>query len=468
MNKFRCKNCKCLISELDPVLCPNCGSKDCFEECKMIPISEDNLGVCRINKKCINCGLCKKVCLENIGNSNDDGKKCINCGQCIINCPMGAIVPKYDYKKVKVEIDNPQKIVVALISPAVRASLGEEFGMEVGTNVEQKIVTSLKKIGFNYVFDTTFGADLTVMEEASELLERIRTKGRLPQFTSCCSSWVKYLEIFHPELLPNLSSCKSPISMQNAMIKTYFAKENNLDSTNIVTVAITPCTSKKVEIKRAELLYGDYVLTTSELALFLREENIDFKNLIDTNFDPIFSHGSGAGVIFGNSGGVTEAVIRTLYYFLTGNNLSDKYLNYSPVRGFNNLKETIVKINNFEIRVLVIFGLNNFEKVIDKIGNYHFIEVMNCKGGCIGGGGQPLIPIAKQEEIYKKRIQCLYNCDIIDNVRSSYQNPDIRQIYQKYLGRPLSKISMELLHTTFSDKSSLLKNSNENKLRKEV
>ena len=219
-----------------------------------IPISIDNPGIQRINERCVNCGVCRNICTNKVGicyqNKMEGNPACINCGQCILNCPMGAITPKYEYQKVKEEILNPKKVTVALISPAVRVSLGELFNIKPGTNVEKKIVNSLKKLGFNYVFDTTFGADLTVVEEANELLSRIKSNTRLPMFSSCCSSWVKYAEIYHPELLENLSSCKSPISMQNTVIKTYFANKNNIDSSDIVTIAITPCTSKKMEIKR--------------------------------------------------------------------------------------------------------------------------------------------------------------------------------------------------------------------------
>ena len=469
--KYRCKKCG-YIEECEKLedfyVCPICGaSKDMMivdndQKIKLVYIDDNNPGISRTIEKCVDCGICKNVCENKVGicyqNKVNGNPACISCGQCILNCPMGAIVPKYDYQKVKIEINDSNKIVVALTSPAVRVALGEIFDMEAGTNVEGKMVTALRKLGFDYVFDTTFGADLTIMEEASELVERIKNNQKLPQYTSCCPSWVKYAEIYHPELLSNLSSCKSPISMQNTMIKNYFAKLKNIDPKNIVTVAITPCTSKKMEIKRDEITDGDFVLTTSELGIFIKEEGIDFNTLENSNYDTMLGRGSGAGVIFGNTGGVSEAAIRTVYYLLTGEKPQEKLLNFENVRGLNEIKEATVIINNLEINVAVVHGLPNLEKLL-KLGTdkYHFIEVMNCRGGCIGGGGQPLVPISKQDEICKKRIEGLYNCDIISGVRSSFENPDIIRIYNDYLDYPLSKKSKELLHTTYKDKSHLLK-----------
>ena len=427
-----------------------------------IPISIDNPGIQRINERCVNCGVCRNICTNKVGicyqNKMEGNPACINCGQCILNCPMGAITPKYEYQKVKEEILNPKKVTVALISPAVRVSLGELFNIKPGTNVEKKMVKSLKKLGFNYVFDTTFGADLTVVEEANELLSRIKSNTRLPMFSSCCSSWVKYAEIYHPELLENLSSCKSPISMQNTVIKTYFANKNNIDSSDIVTIAITPCTSKKMEIKRKEISDGDYVLTTNELGIFLKEEGINLNDLEEKEFDTLVGNGSGAGVIFGNSGGVSEAIIRTIYHYITGKDPESNLLNYEQVRGLNSIKEACITIDNTKLNIAVVYGLPNLEKLLNNgINKYHFIEVMNCPGGCIGGGGQPLVPISKQDEISKLRIAELYSIDTNKNVRCSYQNKEIKKLYDEYLNNPLSSKSYELLHTTYQDKSELLK-----------
>ena len=485
--KFRCKLCG-YIEEYegklpDNYVCPLCGAtKDMMEEeikqestekDKRVYIDEENPGITSILEKCINCGICKNICENTVGicysDKINDNPACISCGQCILNCPMASLVPKSDYQKVKQEIENSNKIVVALTSPSIRVSVGEMFELDAGTNVEGKVVTALRKLGFDYIFDTTFGADLTIMEEASELIERIKNKKNLPQFTSCCPSWIKYAEIYHPELLPNISSCKSPIGMQTTMIKTYFAKTKNIDPKNIVTVAITPCTAKKMEIKRKELrdsgLYwnldisdGDYVLTVRELADFIKEEQIDFLSLEENHYDDIFGRGSGAGAIFGNTGGVTEAAIRSVYYMLTGESPKEKLLNYEPVRGLENIKEATVNIKGLNINVAVVHGLPNLEKLLKNgMIKYHFIEVMNCRGGCIGGGGQPLVPIPKLDEIRQKRIEGLYKCDTISNVRNSYENPDINKIYDEFLEKPLSEISHKLLHTTYQDRSELLK-----------
>ena len=498
--KYRCKICG-YIEEYDGELpddyiCPICGvNKEMMEEWQepsskeikkqeyqqvdssnsehRIPISADNPSIARVLDKCVDCGICKDVCQNTVGicyqKKVEGNPACINCGQCILNCPVAAITPKYDYQKVKLELENPEKIVIALTSPSVRVSLGEEFGLEAGTNVEGKLVASLKKLGFDYVFDTTFGADLTIMEEASELIERVQNQTKLPQYTSCCPSWVKYAEIYHPELIPNISSCKSPIGMQTTMIKTYFAKINHLDPKNIITVAITPCTAKKMEIQRDQLQDsgkywgldirdGDFVLTASELGKFLKEEHIDFLSLTDSPYDQVFERGSGAGVIFGNTGGVTEAAIRTAYYLLIREYPKEKLLQYEEIRGLDGIKEATIQIQNLELHVAVVHGLPNLEKLLKQgVQKYHFIEVMNCRGGCIGGGGQPLVPMMKQDEIRQKRIAGLYHCDTISKVRNSYENPDIIKIYDEFLERPMSKIAHELLHTTYQDRSMLLK-----------
>lgn len=432
-----------------------------IEEDKRVRIIENNHCISRVNEKCINCGQCKKTC-ENIVNISYDLNKCsepicIGCGQCILNCPTGAIVPKYSYKEVKSIIDMNEKIVIALISPAVRVSIGEAFGLEAGENYEKKLVTALKKLGFDYVFDTAFGADLTILEEVAEFANRLKNKERLPQFTSCCPAWVKYAEIYHPELLDHISSCKSPIGMQCAIIKNYFTEKKGFEPSKIVTVAITPCTAKKLEA-REYTLNIDHVLTASELSILLKEEDIQFASLNDSEFDTILGESSGGGVIFGSTGGVCESAIRTLYRIITKKNMLLDELSFKNLRGFDGIKEAKIKIGQYELRVAVVQQLENLEKLLEnnKYKKYHFIEVMNCKGGCVGGGGQPLTSIQKMDSTKELRAKGLYEIDKKRVVRSAHDNKELKTLYKEYLKQPLSDISLNLLHTSYTDKSNLL------------
>ena len=377
-------------------------------EDKRVRISDHNNCIMRINEKCINCGQCKKTCENTVGLKYDlnECKEpiCLGCGQCVLNCPTGALVPKYDYKEIKAVVDANEKIVVAIISPAVRVSIGEAFGLEPGVNSEKKLVTALKTLGFDYVLDTAFGADLTILEEVAEFAKRLKSKENLPQFTSCCPSWVRYAEIYHPELIPNISTCKSPIGMQCAIIKEYFAEKKGFDPNNVVTVAITPCTSKKMEAKEYTLNI-DYVMTASELSILLHEENVKFEELEDSEFDSIIGSGSGSGVMFGTTGGVCESVIRTLYRIINNKNLEKDKLIFNELREYDGIKESTVQIGEYKLRVAVVYQMENLEKLLEdnRFKKYHFIEVMNCKGGCVGGGGQPLGMIPKLDEIKKKR-----------------------------------------------------------------
>ena len=431
------------------------------EEDKRIRISDHNPSIMRIMEKCINCGQCKKTC-ENVVNLKYDLNKCkepicLGCGQCILNCPTGALVPRYEYREVKEILDANEKIVVAIISPAVRVSIGEAFGLESGVNSEKKLVTALKKLGFDYVFDTAFGADVTILEEVAEFASRLNKKGVLPQFTSCCPSWVKYAEIYHPELIPNLSSCKSPIGMQCAIIKEYFAEKKGFDSNKIVTVAITPCTSKKMEAKEYTLNI-DHVVTASELSILLHEENIKLDELEEEEFDHMLGASSGGGVMFGTSGGVCESAIRTLYRIMMNKNLEEDKLVFENLRGYDGIKEATIQIGEYKLRVAVVQQMENLEKLLenDKYKQFHFIEVMNCKGGCVGGGGQPLGQIPKMDEIKQRRTEGLCNIDKQRVKRCAHDNPELKELYREYLKNPLSETSMRLLHTSFSDKSNLL------------
>lgn len=479
MAKYKCEICNQII-EIEQIeeisTCPMCGMDKTFlvpieepveekyeEITGPIPISKDNPGIERIEEKCIKCGLCSKICQNNVGIHYNPKKSkepiCLSCGQCILNCPVGALVPKYCYQRVLNYINDTEKVVIGFTSPAVRVALGEEFKSEE-VNTEGKMVSALKKLGFDYVLDTTFGADLTIMEEASELIERIKNQENLPQFTSCCPAWVRYLEIYHPHLRNHLSTCKSPIGMQGAMIKNYYSEMLQIPKENIISVAITPCTAKKSEIKLPNTNDTDFVITTSELALMIREKELDFNNLKDQEFDSIMSRGSGGGVIFGSSGGVMEAAVRTAYHFITGENPPQKLLEFTEVRGYENTKEATVKIKDIELKLLVVHGMKNIEPILKDLEkhkvNYHFIEVMNCPGGCVGGGGQPLGVISKQQETNEKRAAGLYHEDNNLVIRNSYENPDIIDIYHCYLEKPLSQKAHELLHTSYEDRSSIL------------
>lgn len=445
----------------------------------VIPIDKENVSIERNEEKCIECGYCRRVCDNEItvGRMYELGKTgkpiCVNCGQCANMCPTESIQERMDYLKLKEIIKDKSKTVVVSIAPAVRVALGEEFGIEKGINVEEKIVTALKLLGVKYVLDITFGADLTIMEEAKELVNRIKENKNLPQFTSCCPAWVKYAEIFYPEFLPNLSTAKSPISMQGATIKTYFARKKNINPKDIINVVIAPCTAKKYEIKREEmkdsseynniegLRDNDYVLTTRELAKWIKEEKIDLKNLENSKFDSPLGKGTGAGVIFGNTGGVMEAALRTAYYYITGEDLSKEAIEFTAVRGMKGIKEAQIDINGLKIKVAVANGMKNAKLLIDRILNkeveYHFVEVMNCTGGCIAGGGQPKSTLLEMLDTREKRIKSLYSDDEKCTLRVSYKNPEIIEIYKEFYGEPNSKIAEKLLHTTYEDKSYLLK-----------
>lgn len=442
-----------------------------------VAIEKDNPSICRDEEKCIKCGSCKNICTDYIGvnghyslEKTNDTAVCINCGQCANVCPTSSITEVFDYKKVQDAISDKDKIVIVSTSPAIRVSLGEEFNMNDGSFVQGKMIALLRKLSFDYVLDTNFAADMTIVEEASELVERITKNNKpLPQFTSCCPAWVKYAETFHPEILEHISTSKSPIGMQGPTIKTYFAKKMGIDPSKIVNVALTPCTAKKFEIKRKEMnasgrYYGiedmrdmDYVITTREVAIWAKEKEIDFNFLEDSSFDKLMGEASGAGVIFANTGGVMEAALRTAYKYITKEDPPKDFYDLESVRGMEGVREASFKINDLEINIAVIYGTENASKFISKIKNsdkkYHFIEVMTCPGGCIGGGGQPKDKKFEGDKLREKRIDGLYKRDSSMKLRVSYENEEIKKLYEEFYEKPLSNLAEEMLHTTYFDRS---------------
>lgn len=428
--------------------------------------------------KCINCGHCVIAChdMQNVWALEYNGRgdktvigpvagvdlshsPCVRCGQCAVHCPVGAITFTNPINEVFYKLSDESKIGVAAIAPSVRAALGEEFGMKPGTLTTGKIYAALRALGFKYVFDTNFGADLTIMEEANELIERLQHGGKIPMFTSCCPGWVDYAEKRYHSLLPHLSTAKSPQQMQGAMTKTYFAQKIGVKAKDIYNVSIMPCTAKMWESRRDKTMSSsgtldyDTVLTTREIAMLLRRKGIDFANLPDSHADSILGEYTGAGTIFGTTGGVMEAALRTAHFILTKKEM--RGIDYKPVRGLEGVKEAEVKIGKSTLRVAVIHQLGNVDKVAQKIideiqagkePSYHFIEVMACRGGCIGGGGQPY---GITDSLRKKRMAALYKDDKDKKIRQSHNNPEIKTIYKEFLGKPLGEKSEKYLHTKY-------------------
>lgn len=445
---------------------------------KRVPIEIDNPCIMRDDSKCILCGACKSVCKFGEGvygfydlEKTGDTAICTGCGQCSNVCPTGAITERKVFQKVENIINRKDKIVVFQTAPAVRVALGEAFGMPYGSFVEGKMVSLLKKLGASYVFDTTFGADLTIMEEAQELVNHIKNGKERPLITSCCPAWVRYAEIFHPKYLSNLSTSKSPISMEAAIIKTYFAEKMHISPQSIISVAVTPCTAKKLEISREEMcdtrIYHqremqdtDYVITTRELAMWAKEKEIDFHTLEESPYDSILGKGTGAGIIFGNSGGVMEAALREANYLLTGTLPEENLLDLKEIRGLDGVKEAEIKIDDFTLKVAAISGTKKAGRFLKKIDeenlHYDFIEVMACPGGCMAGGGQPKYDRVHMDEILEQRMKALYQNDAQLSFRTSHQNPDIVSLYKEFLERPGSEKALKLLHTTYQDRSAWL------------
>lgn len=443
-----------------------------------IPIEADNPSVMRHEELCIKCGQCKTVCKEAIGvagyydlRKTGDTAICIHCGQCANVCPPSCITEVPEWQAVKAAAADPDNIVIFSTSPSVRAALGEEFGMENGSFVQDQMVALLRALGGDYVLDTNFAADLTIMEEAHELIRRLTSHNiPIPQLTSCCPAWVKFVETFYPEFKENLSTSKSPIGMQGPTIKTYFAQQMHLDPKKIVNVAVTPCTAKKYEIRREEMCAAgkqlgidgmkdmDYVITTRELAEWAKSEGIDFQALEPSHYDRFMGEGSGAGVIFGNTGGVMEAAIRTAYAVLTGEPVPDSLYELQDVRGLSGTREASLTIAGTRLDVAVVYGTANARLLLDSIKRgerfYQFIEVMTCPGGCIGGGGQPKDKQFLGDELRQKRINSLYARDRQMKLRLSHENPEIKEIYKTFYQEPLSPLAEEMLHTSYIDRSS--------------
>lgn len=419
---------------------------------------------------CINRGF--ESCISTVGDHSLNDVNCTFCGQCIEACPTGALHEKETINDVWTKLKDPDSMVIVQTAPAVRVALGEEFGMEIGTNVTGKMVTALKRLGFDKVFDTNTGADLTIMEEANEFINRFKNNDNLPMITSCSPGWVKYIEMNYPELLPHLSSCKSPHEMFGAIIKTYYAKKENIDPKKIYVVSVMPCIAKKFERQREEMKEGelfdvDNVITTRELARMIKQANIEFDKLEDSKFDSPMGEATGAGAIFGVTGGVMEAALRTAQDTLTGESLPQ--INFEEVRGTQNIKRATIEIDGKEIKVVAASGLANAKTILEEIkqgkADYQFVEIMACPGGCIMGGGQPIksSKIQAEVDVKKLRSQALYSIDEKSVIRKSHENPVIKTLYEEFLGKPGSELAEKLLHTTYEkrEKYNLWKNKRE-------
>ena len=406
---------------------------------------------------CINRGF--ESCISTVGDHSLNDVNCTFCGQCIEACPTGALHEKETINDVWVKLKDPDTTVIVQTAPAVRVALGEEFGMPIGTNVVGKMVTALKRLGFDKVFDTNTGADLTIMEEANEFIERFTKNDNLPMITSCSPGWVKYIEMNYPELLPHLSSCKSPHEMFGAILKTYYANREGLDPEKIYVVSVMPCIAKKFERQRPEMkednLYDvDNVITTRELARMIKQANIEFEKLEDSNFDSPIGEASGAGAIFGTTGGVMEAALRTAQDTLTGKDLPK--IDFEQVRGGESIKRATINIAGKDINVVTASGLANAKTILEEIksgkANYQFVEIMACPGGCIMGGGQPIksSKVRAEVDVRKLRADALYTIDERSIVRKSHENPFMKKLYKDFLEKPGSEIAERLLHTTYT------------------
>jgi NADP-reducing hydrogenase subunit HndD len=444
-------------------------------------LDDSSAHMVRDNNKCILCRRCSAVCdkVQGIGviGANERGfdtniscafdmglgdTSCVSCGQCIAVCPTGALLEKDYTDEVFAALADPDKYVVVQTAPSVRAALGEAFGLPIGTNVEGKMVAALRRLGFAKVFDTDFAADLTIMEEANELIERIKNGGKLPLITSCSPGWVKFCEHYYPDMLENVSSCKSPQQMFGAILKTYYAEKNNIDPKKIVSVSVMPCTAKKFEIGREDQSAAgvpdvDISITTRELARMIERVGINFLSLPDEQFDDPLGRSTGASVIFGATGGVMEAALRTAVETITGSELESP--DFKEVRGTKGIKEATYEAAGLKVNVAVASGLSNARQLLDDVksgkANYHFIEIMGCPGGCVNGGGQPQQPgtVRNFTDIRTLRAKALYDQDATMAVRKSHENEAIKTLYKDYLEQPGSHKAHHILHTTYVKRS---------------
>lgn len=451
---------------------------------KRFPIDKSNVSVVRDAEKCILCRRCVRVCSEIQGVHNlsqmfrgvntvvtpaflapMDESVCIKCGQCINVCPTAAFIEKNETDEVWEALKNPDKFVVAQIAPAIRAAIGEGWDIPHGTPVTGKTVAALRRLGFDTVFDTDFTADLTIVEESHEFINRLKSGEGLPMITSCSPGWINFLEHFYPEMIPNVSTCKSPMQMLSTLIKTYYAEKTGKNPKDIYVVAVMPCVAKKFEAKRPEHFspdgypYTDAVITTRELIWMIKSYGIDFINLSDEEFDSPMGISSGAGDIFGSTGGVMEAALRTTYEALTGEKIDN--LNFTEVRAVEGLREATIDIKGTLVNIAVANGLNNAKIILEKVKKgekqFHLIEIMACPGGCVAGGGQPLSHVEKyiyplDKEVIKLRQKALYDIDSDKALRKSHENPAIKQLYKEFLGKTGGKTSHKLLHTTYQAK----------------
>ncbi|MBI9053817.1 MAG: iron hydrogenase small subunit [Bacteroidales bacterium] len=486
------KNTKCELQDLaSEMVISEPMFMDLVPE-KNYTIDNFSPSIIKDDSKCIRCQRCVRTCHElqhvsalGVAYKGNEMKistffenpmydvVCTNCGQCVIRCPTGALIEKTYLDEVWDAIYDPNKHVIVQTAPATRIALGEDLGMEAGSIVTGKMAASLRRLGFDSVLDTDFSADLTIMEEGTELLTRLKRAlvdkdptVKVPMFTSCSPGWIKFIEHMYPEYLDNLSTCKSPQQMFGALAKTYYAEKRGIDPSTIVSVSIMPCTAKKFEAARPEMRDSgfqdvDYGITTRELAVMIKQAGIDFGSIPDEKFDSIMGKSTGAAVIFGATGGVMEAALRTAYEIVTGREVPFENLNITAVRGMEGVREASVKIENVlpawsflegvELKTAVAHGLTNAHQIMDAIkkgeANYHFVEVMGCPGGCVGGGGQP---IPTTPEIRQKRTDAIYREDEGMEIRKSHENPEVQQIYKEFLGEPLGHKSHELLHTHYT------------------